>query len=177
MLVPICTLTALPVASQRPNPHPPHTQNVNNTTSPYQYHYKIPRRHSQESHPPSAWSKNCDTLLSKGVALLEHTVCAVPPVNFFGEDRADAVMTGMILAQTMSTITNLFLTPGGNAIGLGLILNTLLHPYPFFVLRNSSFRFAGYVLGVVYFVYCTIFFILADVVSIRDHIDRLRAAQ
>ena len=53
VLVPICTLTALPVASQRPNPHPPHTRNVNHTTSPYQYHYRS-RDGTRRNHTPQA---------------------------------------------------------------------------------------------------------------------------
>jgi hypothetical protein len=48
VLAPTCTFTALPLASQRPNPHPTHTRNVNNMTSPHQYRYKISRRHSQD---------------------------------------------------------------------------------------------------------------------------------
>ena len=60
VLVPTCTFTALPLASQRPNPHPTHTRNVNNTTSPHQYRYKISRRHSQDfpSHKPKLHARS-----------------------------------------------------------------------------------------------------------------------
>ena len=56
----LAPFTALPLASQRPNPHPTHTRNVNNTTSPHHYHYKISRRHSQDfpNHKPKLHARS-----------------------------------------------------------------------------------------------------------------------